>query len=148
MVSGDCEGRRGWRGEGRHKACPYGDGEGIASDGGEGSARAGTRPAPTGTGRGWRDEGRHKACPYGSGERDCERRRGWRGEGRHEACPYGDGEGIARDGGEGGARAGTRPAPMGTGRGEGPTVQLQGSVVSGRGLRLTCLSVCGGMVVV
>ncbi|MCY3707557.1 MAG: hypothetical protein OXG26_01600, partial [Caldilineaceae bacterium] len=46
--------------EGRHKACPYRNFEGMG-----GGGRAGTRPAPTGTLRGWAaGEGRHKACPY------------------------------------------------------------------------------------
>ena len=137
--------RRGLRRLGRHKACPYGSGEGVAMaaraattgqaqglplrergggcDGGAGcDDRAGTRPAPTGAGRGLRW------------------RRGLRRMGRHKACPYGDGEGVAmaaraattgqaqglplreRGGGcDGGAGcddwAGTRPAPTGAGRG-------------------------------
>ena len=86
----------GSRRQGRHKACPYRSGVGIAvavwvaapgqaqglplqercgDCGGRvgGDARAGTRPAPTGVvwglrrPCGWRREGRHKACPYGSG---------------------------------------------------------------------------------
>ena len=56
-------------------------------------------------------------------------------------------EGMGRRG-DGDRRAGTRPAPTGRVRGEGPSAQLQWSVVSGRRLRLTCLSVCGGMAVV
>ncbi|MCY3899310.1 MAG: hypothetical protein OXF86_12090, partial [Caldilineaceae bacterium] len=107
-------------------ACPYGSGEGVEKaaraattgqaqglplrergggcDGGAGCDDwAGTRPAPTETGRGLRW------------------RRGLRRTGRHKACPYGDGEGVA----EGGVAGEVPPAQ---GRAEG--LELQWSVVS------------------
>ena len=140
--------RRGWRRMGRHKDCPYRYGEGITKaarvathgqaqglplqirggdceGGAGGGAWAGTRTAPTDSGRGlrrrrgWRRMSRHKACPYRYGEgiakaarvattgqaqglaptetvRGLRRRRGWRRRGRHKACPYRYGEGIAK----------------------------------------------------
>ena len=91
--------RRGSAYVGRHKACPYGGGEGDSVDDGSARTWAGTRPAPTGAlrGRVWRRGcayvGRHKACPYGGGEGNSSRRRGCAYVGRHKACPYGGGEG-------------------------------------------------------
>ena len=118
-----------WARPGRHKACPYGSGEGVAMaaraattgqaqglplrqrgggcDGGAGcDDRAGTRPAPTAAGRGLRW------------------RRGLRRPGRHKACPYGDGEGVAMA-----ARAAT------TGQAQGLPLRQHGEGVAGRGLR-------------
>ena len=130
---------RGWRGEGRHKACPYRGG--LGGDCAGGGARAGTRPAPTGgiwaetarvAGRG---QAQGLPLPGGFGRR----LRGWRGEGRHEACPYrGD---LGGDGAGGGARAGTRPAPTGGvwaetgGDGAAPTggIWAETARVAGRG---------------
>ena len=115
---------RGWRGEGRHEACPYRGG--LGGDCAGGGARAGTRPAPTGgvwaetarvAGRG---QARGLPLPGGFGRR----LRGWRGEGRHEACPYRGGLGGNCAGG--GARAGTRPAPTGRFGGKGRRIWQSG----------------------
>ena len=112
---------RGFRGQGRHKACPYRTVRGLRRRRGfQGQGRHKACPYRTVRGlrrrRGFRGQGRHKACPYRT-VRGLRRRRRFRGQGRHKACPYRTVRGLRRR--RGGFRGQGRHKACPYGNGEG-----------------------------